>query len=252
MRTTIVLAVLLASGTSGCDEVYGLAGPDEPSDAANPGEDASVPMENLVAWFPLESADSDVRDVSGYGHVGICQPSCPTVIEDGRIGKAVRFDRRRAIGVNSTQELETIGGFTISGWYRVGTELIGTNCPFNKAHEGIDNSWQLCLSADRSIRFYTADETDNLLEGDPIQPKTWTHIVIQWDMMTNTRRLFVNGLAGAAEVGGTRFNGGVIGIGADFDDGQRAAAFEGDIDDLRIYNRALSLDEIILLYSAAP
>jgi hypothetical protein len=145
--------------------------------------------------------------------------------------------------------LETRTGFTISGWYRVDERMTGVGCPFNKVHDGETNSWQLCFNTDLSIQFFTVGGNE-VLVGDPVPLATWTHVALTWD--GTTKQIYVNGFPGPRAMAVTEFNGGVIGIGADYDEGDAVAHFYGDIDDLRIYDRALTLDEIAATYNAAP
>ncbi|MGH8047581.1 MAG: LamG-like jellyroll fold domain-containing protein, partial [Chthoniobacterales bacterium] len=73
---------------------------------------------------------------------------------------------------------------------------------------------------------------------------TWTHLTAVQDGASNTRKLYVNGVlagSGTAQAG----NGtGVFWVGQSPGVGQSIESFAGEVDEVRLYNRALSAAEI--------
>lgn len=241
MRGQLVLGAVLA--LAACDVVYGLEGRDASKDSPLDAADG-----DLVAHFPMDMIGSTLVDTSGYGHVGFCQSTCPTPI-DGKVGGALHFDGTGGVGVNADDALETTGAFTIAGWYRIPASMPNpASCPFNKVYMGASNSWQLCFSTDRRARFYTTTDgvNDVILESDTILAVgAYHHVALWWD--GTTKRIYLNGIEGPEADHATVFDRGVVGIGADYDDGSLVAQFTGDLDDLRIYRRALSTTELVAL-----
>lgn len=240
--------VLGVVGLCACDKVFGLDGRVEPVDAPI---DMTSLDEGLVAWFTMDSIDTDLRDQSGNGLVGICSNGkCPTTASDGKVNGALHFDGTMAVGVNSKPVLETTEGFSIAGWYRIAPEAaLVFACPFNKVSTGGNNSWQLCFFPDalgQSIQFYTdSGGMDVSLPGGNVPLDTYVHIVLWWDK--TDKRIYVNGLQTGIAPGDTMFADGVLAIGADYDSGTAVVHFQGDIDDLRVYDRPLAVDEITRL-----
>lgn len=237
MRAELSFGAVLALGA--CDVVYGLEGRD----------DATTASGDLVAHFTMDSIAGKLVDDSGYGHVGLCQSACPTST-DGRIGGALHFNGTTVIGVTADASLETTSGFSIAGWYRVDGDVELGMCPFNKTHASDSNSWQLCFSSDRRVRFYSTDDgsTTTQLETEPVPANEFQHVVLWWD--GTTKRIYVNGIPGPEVDAPTLFDRGIVSIGADFDVGIVTAPFFGDLDDLRIYKRALTSEEIVDLVTA--
>ncbi len=74
---------------------------------------------------------------------------------------------------------------------------------------------------------------------------TWVHIVVIWDTANSVGKVYQNGLqiaSGAISDATWTPNNETVQVGS--------PVFPGIIDDLRIYNRALSATEIYALYSA--
>ena len=88
-------------------------------------------------------------------------------------------------------------------------------------------------------RFGNADQV--LYGGTRLTANTWVHLAATYD--GTTQRLFVNGaqVASRAQTGSLTVSTGAVRIGGNQVFGEY---FQGRIDDLRIYNRALSAAEI--------
>ena len=151
-------------------------------------------------------------------------------------------------------------GLTMMGWFNADT--IPTSDPriISKANgtDEADAWWQLSASDSGSNRYLRmrikaggttttfVDSTTNLLAGQ------WYFAVGTYDSATGDMRLYLDGV----EIGsGSHAVGGVIDvdptvpvwIGAN---GTAARFFDGVLDDVRVYNTALSASEIASLYSA--
>jgi hypothetical protein len=71
---------------------------------------------------------------------------------------------------------------------------------------------------------------------------TWQHVAMTWDGATE--QVWVGGSSVASMPTTTLYDGGSITIGADIDSGFPGYFFAGTIDDLQIYDRALSTTEL--------
>ncbi|MEM9492515.1 MAG: LamG domain-containing protein, partial [Myxococcota bacterium] len=87
------------------------------------------------------------------------------------------------------------------------------------------------------------EEMFDFLSGEPVvSPGQWTHVAITWT--DRTKRIYVDGQTVAVGEADIAFDRGAVLIGADIDSGQVVARFNGSIDDVRIYSRALSGEEL--------
>jgi hypothetical protein len=224
----------------GCDSLLGL----------HRLEDAVPPMradsldDGLVAWYSFD--DATFTDRTGHHHDATCTPpACPTILV-GRAGNgnAARFDGiDDRLQVADADELSTPGGFTLAMWINVdaaGTKgslvskLFGPACA---------NSWQLHVEMGEVFFFTT---TDRLQTPALVAAGTWQYVAARYTGV-GEKTVIVDGVEKAASVSATMFDTGKILIGADEDFGMLRTPFTGLIDELRIYNRVLSVDELAAL-----
>ena len=233
---------------TGCDGIWDLepirvdAAP--PADAARP--DSTVPTD-MIAWFPMDSVASGSVPELVTGANGECTgSSCPTPTP-GRVGDALLFDGTAQL-VTSTPAaaLNTASSFTVAAWVRIDLSMPeGFACAVNKRYgQGTFNTWQLCSFFDQ-WRFASVNDQ---LVGPNIDLGVWHHFAATWNQTTTELQLNVDGVAFGPPVFTTvPFDDGRLVIGADVDDGGVIALFPGAIDDVRVYGRALSAEELTQL-----
>ena len=236
LRATCVLAAV-----AGCDipfDIDRLPEPD-PDAAGAPG---------LVAWYPLDMIDgTDVLDFAG-DHDGFCSLSqCPLPVPGRRAG-AMSFDGTKHIRVLSKVAggLETTTAFTVMLF--LSPEEFGpeTRCPISKLFgTGIANSWQLCFSPSAVPTVAFTDGTTGDLKGASatVALDVWRHYALTWD--GSEKRLYIDASMAIQSSGDIAFDGGEILIGADINNATVGNLFIGKIDDVRIYNRAMTQAEIL-------
>jgi hypothetical protein len=153
--------------------------------------------------------------------------------------------------VNSSAFLSPSSAITASAWFRrIGTS--GTQAQILASRWGLANSYAL----------YYRDDTDQMalsvagLSGSPvlatasIEDAQWHHAVGTYD--GSNLRLYLDGVLIGSPLpatGSITDNGEPLQIGYEAD-GFGASPFNGDIDEVRIYNRALSATEIAKLYGS--
>jgi hypothetical protein len=215
------------------------------------GLSTSVASSNLTAHYSFDSLSGNVVPLAGgSGQAGtlVPNPGSFTGLVGGPLDQAMNFD-----GVDDAVEISSIGisgnttPRTIMAWVKVSTwtndaGIWHTGYPSNN----VDFSLELS-SAPGTITLNTwgNDQNFNLTGAS----SDWHHITAVFDGTTNT--VYVNGtsqLSYACSYGsGFADNG--ISIGKPRAAGQGGAYFHGQIDDVRVYNKALSSNEIFHIYN---
>lgn len=215
----------------------------------------------LVAWWKLdEGSGTRAADSSGHGNDGTLRNG-PVWVK-GILGSALRFDGvNDYVAINNLRyNRKGIPAVTVATWVRTtkgGDQII--------ASFGRDDYWHLVISGnvanDGEIGWLVT--TDAGLAGVRsrvrIDDGRWRHVAAVFDNGTLT--VYVDGEASGTETKGRSFGTGTtrfgfLGIGsrADRFDGNKGAAgyFTWDLDDVRIYDRALSRAEIEQLAFGGP
>jgi hypothetical protein len=150
--------------------------------------------------------------------------------------------------VHPDAELDSANGFTVAVWINRTDGFSG--CPVNKGYGTTENnSWQACLTADGMLSFYSEGSATGHAQPspDPLPAGQWHHVALWWN--GTTKATYIDGVRTAQNDLSIAFDADDITIGADLDDGNVASPFTGMLDDVRVYNRALSDAEITALQS---
>ena len=198
---------------------------------------------NLVgAWGFDETSGTTTADASGRGNTGTL--SGPTRNTGGRFGGALSFDGINDwVTVPDADSLDLTSGMTLEAWVRPTAIGSGWRTVLLKEQPG-DLIYALYAGdgAGRAAThiFTTADRG---LSGTTATPlNAWTHLAATYDGAT--QRIYVNGVQAAsrAQTGAMRVSTGALRIGGN--NIWSNEWFAGLIDELRVYNRALSAAEI--------
>ena len=212
---------------------------------------ASPSGTGLVGYWSMdEGSGSYATDFSGKNNAGVFPGGTanPTWV-DGKRGKALNFDGSNdyvaITNANSTLKLTSSDG-TFSAWVKPNTisgfdGIIGNN---------FGSGWWFILNAGK-IAFWAATDAAVYDSNTVVPNGQWTHILVTYNNASKTATFYKNGVFDGSQVtantignGGTTFY-----IGNDGRDGA-GYPFDGLIDDVRIYNRALSAAEIQALYKS--
>jgi hypothetical protein len=201
----------------------------------------TVSRNGLVGYWNLDDGTSTIAtDFSGNGKTGTLTNG-PTWVT-GKRGKAVSFD-----GTNDHIATTHVSGkvFTWSAWFKANS--------FGSYQNIMDigtPNYMLVLTDGSSLGFWSADGMSGSVLGTPtLSTGAWYHVTLvrEGDSITNGYKAYLNGsYAGAANTG-VWSSSDYFTIGGRVD-GQ-VQYFPGTIDEVRIYNRALSAEEIQLLYT---
>jgi formylglycine-generating enzyme required for sulfatase activity len=213
-------------------------------------------QEGLVAYYPF---NGNANDESGNGHHGEVQGAALTADRHGVPVSAYGFDGTKDM-INLGDQWGDFGTdpFTIALWvYRKTT----SNCDafVSKGKYGKSAQWNLVtanptdngMTPRNQIRFHltsTGSNGNTIHSTSQVGTKTWHHVVIQ----RNTRGLnmFIDGYLDASLTCSPLNADSSVPVRCGFVDTWQPNEYRmnGDIDDVRIYNRALSAAEVKSLY----
>ena len=214
---------------------------------------------SCVGGWLMDETSGDVIDAcnnndgvkSGYILQGVA----------GQYGNAIEFlgypDGNNAfVNFGSDASLDNVGARTVAAWiypHNVGDYNWGTILD-----KGEDRGWGVTLSSNNRLRFYqgfTGGAVTWVTSSDSVQMNTWQHIAVTYSAagLDDEPVFYVNGipqdvrLASSEPYGDFRSDAGYDlhgGIGA-----YHSYEFDGVIDELAVFNRVLSAQEINALMS---
>jgi hypothetical protein len=203
------------------------------------------PAAGLVAAYNFDQgAGSVLPDVSGLGNDGAITGAAWNA--SGRNGGALSFNgTSNLVTVADSSSLDLTNRMTLSAWVNPAVAPSGWDTVVAKETNG-NTVYYLHASTSSNNRPATGGSINGgdrvLYGGTRLAANTWTHLAATYDGVT--QRLFVNGVqvSSRAQTGSFTVTTGALRIGGNQVFGEY---FQGRIDDLRIYNRALTGAEIV-------
>ncbi len=211
-----------------------------PSGGGSAGSTAVKP--NLVAAYGFEEpSGTQVVDASGYGNHGTI--SGATRVTTSQFGNVLSFNgSSNWVTVNDTASLDLTTGMTVEAWVYP-TSISGWRTVTIKEQTGSASYWLYANDdANRPANVVNiGGSTKQLSAGSQVRTNTWTHLASTYD--GSTQKLYVNGaLVGSRpQTGAIALSNGALRIGGNSVWGEY---FRGYIDEVRVYNRALTQTEI--------
>ena len=203
-----------------------------------------VQMGDLVAYYPF---NGNALDESGFDHHGTVSGAQLTEDRFGNSNSAYLFNGvTNNIRVQNTDELNFRDAISISFWIKVGAFYEREAYPLS--HGNWENRWKISIT-DKRIR-WTVKTSDGIKDLDSQTELTigdYYHIVALYD--GNDYELYINGEFDAF----SSFSGKLLTTTIDLMIGQVLPEntqynFNGVLDDIRIYNYAISFAAIKDLY----
>ena len=212
----------------------------------------------LVSWLKLDDGAGSVAvDSSATGSNGSLIAMTSASWIPGHFGGALAFDStdQRVIVQNPVGT-----DFTLSFWMKATAAFPLTDAPASGAAivnadvGGAANDFIIAGTRNASgvnrISFQTgqAGGSNSILHGTtPVNSGQWIHIAVTRIRTSGAMKIYVNGLLENSMNGSTAFLTGnsVISIGAT--PGVAARSYEGQLDEIRMFSRALDAAEIVAL-----
>ncbi|HEX7896970.1 MAG TPA: sigma-70 family RNA polymerase sigma factor [Planctomycetota bacterium] len=214
-------------------------------------------VSELVAWWPLDEKADPLKVVGEVGKA------------EGKVKGCFTFDGKGGyLEAPNSPALDKVqnGNYTLAAWFKPAAKPAGANDEVNDAAFGIviKTGWHTGLSYTREGKFIMTHWVTK--DGEPewkgagtwsetYEPGQWYHVAGVVDKGVGTVAILVNGeLVHSEELGANRearptdstWKVGIASPGAE----QWAWPARGAIDDVRIYQRALSPMEVKALFEA--
>ena len=218
-----------------------------------------VPANGLVGWWPF---NGNANDESGYGNNGTVNGASLTSDRNGVVNQAYSFDGYNDfISINDNQTLN-VSNVTVSAWYNAvdyGSAQQGFQGHIVSKREssGWGTSFQLAL--ENSTPNHTIWATYTIAgngwayysSNSVLTSQNWIHVTYTHD--NTSAKIFINGILVNTTLisGGLQTNNLPLWFGARPNAGENSAFFNGKLDDIGIWNRALTDCEIQNLYNSS-
>ncbi|WP_239009254.1 LamG-like jellyroll fold domain-containing protein [Streptomyces sp. CFMR 7] len=222
------------------------------------------PGRPAIGIFPLDEP-ADATEIAGQGgvlpaayHGGV------TPGQTGVKGKATKFNGTNGyarIGQASGPHVNTSRSFTVSAWAKLDRKP--TSAGIITAQAGQQRpGFELYYSStyDRwAFNQYASDSADakiiRAMQADGVTARLgeWVHLVGVHDTVAETLTLYVNGTkAGATKLSGAFYADQSMYIGASNHSGAVGNFFPGTIDEVRLFDRPVSDEEVLQMFRQRP
>jgi hypothetical protein len=210
------------------------------------GVSAADLMDGLVGWWTFDEGTGSVAaDSSGNGNDGTLHGPVEWTA-DGRVNGALKFTGPyNYVLVPSDPTLNPTQQITIAAW--INPSWTGNNRILQKSTEGPDNQYRFLKEGGNNIRVHLPPAANFEVTGKLPPNGEWTHLAATYDH--SMIRVYFD----AELQGETAFSqnldtsDGPLFIGTKWSQAPAGDEFNGILDDVRIYNRALTQRELQIL-----
>jgi hypothetical protein len=206
----------------------------------------NVPVNGLVGYWPFTG---NAADSSGNGNNLVIDNASLTIDRNSFTNSAYSFNGFSS-SLTTPLNLETFPGVTISIWGNiVGNQNIQTLLNLTSANQ--QNAFGINYS--QNVEAVDAYASPNSLGSIGVSKNVWNHYVISFDFASSITKFFCNGiLIGVTTSSINSSKRTELNIGRHHSDSWGYGwFFNGSLDEVGIWNRALSENEIKNLYNRA-
>jgi hypothetical protein len=200
-----------------------------------------IPSGLVAALGFNEGSGTITTDASGLGNNGALVNGAAWSAS-GHTGAAISFSANGWVNIPDAASLDLTSAMTLEAWVRPTSGTGWRTVLLKEAANGLSYALYSANGASRPGVWTNGGGADEFVLGTGAVPtNAWTHVAATYD--GSTLRFFVNGVQVASKSGISTIlaSTGALKIGGNSVWGEY---FRGLIDDVRVYNRALSLTEI--------
>src|SRR5215472_14362233 len=187
----------------------------------------------LVGWWPAEGNANDIAGANNGTLLG------DVTFTNGEVGQAFSFDGSSGVNIPDSPSLDQFtSSITVEAWVLASSLPEGWNAIVAKGN----SSWRVMCNDSGTVTFSTTGLSDEDFTGNTnVCDGQWHHVACVYD--GTTKYIYVDGTLDASTPasGAIAQTGSALGIGFNPDTGYNWA---GLIDEVWVYNRALSAPEI--------
>jgi hypothetical protein len=207
----------------------------------------------LVAYYPF---DENAKDESGNNYHGFLEGPTSTTNRFGQPNQAIAFDGPKDGVSLPNQVFNGLEAFTFTMWLNLDAPNKSQTI-LSLANTNDDNAVMIHFK-NGSLHIYVThqEERRSLSVSEDIFEHNWRQIAVAREFSSATIKVYVDGVqksnlaftktgALAVDPGGAWLGQDQDSVGGGFETYQ---ALKGSLDDVRIYNRALSAEEVKALY----
>jgi hypothetical protein len=218
-----------------------------------------VPVNGLIGWWPF---NGNANDESGNGNNGIVNGATLTNDRNGVANSAYSFDGDDRIDVGNLNLGQIQYSYTYSTWFRTSStsntdKTIISDYNSSSGDDDIFSCWNLLEFNNQVVRCETRNYPNGYGVGStsPLNNGVWHYMVSVLDRNTGLLELYVDGIfiSSTSFPNQTNFDAnGFLRFGVHMwsNTFQSSAYWIGEIDDIGIWNRALTQQEITNLYTS--
>jgi hypothetical protein len=211
-----------------------------------------VPTNGLVAWYPFTG---NAIDSSGNGNNGTVNGATLTTDRFGNTNKAYLFDGKSdKIQIADVNALDFSNNYTLSAWYFTNSFSQSDQAILGKGGLTGGTGYQLIVNTTISKKLQFGFNNSSGINGGAVTPSTTSNLT-GWHLLTGTYdgiscKLYLDGaLMNATSISYILPNS-VQPLLFGNETNSLSRFFNGKLDDIGIWNRALSECEILALYNS--
>ncbi|MFN3380068.1 MAG: LamG domain-containing protein [Runella zeae] len=212
-----------------------------------------IPTNGLIAYYPF---NGNANDESGNKNNGTATNVILTTDRKGINNRAYLFDGKTSyidLGKNINPQ-----SFTISSWIKT-APISGNTTAIVSKIQNVPNSYfynmEFRLQSDQiNCHIPNGDSWTSITSSQKVIKDTWVHIVVSYDKATSEAILYINGVkdkVGSYKYASLNNTSTFIGARPLNLVGSKQAIdlfFNGSLDDIRVYNRAITNSEVQTLF----
>lgn len=210
-----------------------------------------------VACYPFEG---NANDVSGNNYNGTVFSATLTTGHKGQANSAYYFNKSAStrIELPNLKSFDSIGEISLSIWAKTdasagfGTTIISTTPDVSSDRFQININWS-GSPENTNIFDYGNISTGRLVSpSSAISFNTWEHYVFVKSTTGSFMKIYKNGVQIATKTGGASITNKAkkVVIGGSAANGEHSdQLFKGSLDDLKIFNKALTATEVLNIYN---
>ncbi len=215
---------------------------------------ATLAVERKVAHWTLDELSSgQYADISGEGHNA--DPNGAPTFSAGAINNGVTItDTNGWASAGTWNPSEYSKQLTISMWVKTSGDFGNWRGLISKRNSWGTDTMMWRMEQDSGTgNVVFGSSSGSIVSATPLPAGEWEHVAVTFDGSTATiYRNGVNSVSGAVTFQNKTDANLMIGAGEMTDDGTVSYIYLGDLDDIQLYNYALSYTEVADLYLESP